>query len=119
MNNKITHNDTAEKATGGSIITGLVFGVLAAAFLGPLLFISIANPDTGSTEIESSASAILTLVVGVMGMASCRIALLRLDGKLQLEFKVLFGLSVVIAALGLAMIGVYVSEMLPALGNFN
>jgi hypothetical membrane protein len=107
-----------DETNGGSVITGLVVGILAAAFIGPLLFISVNNPDMGSTEIKGSASGILTLVVGVMGMASCRIALLR-QQKLKLEFKVLFGLSVVIASIGLAMVGVYVAQTLPTLANFN
>jgi len=119
MSHENSNNNTDGVTTGGSVVTGIVFGILATAFFGPLLFLSITNPELGSSELESSAFGILTIAVGVVGMGFCRSALLRLDQELELQFKVLFGLSVVIAALGLASLSIYVAQVLPTLANFN
>lgn len=114
-----SNNNTAEVAIGGSVITGIVFGILAAAFFGPLLFVSITNPELGSSKLGSSAFGVLTIAVGVIGMGFCRSALLRLNQELELQFKILYGLSVVIAALGLAALSIYVAQIIPTLANFN
>lgn len=115
-----SNNNTVGVASGGSKVSGIVFGILAAAFLGPFLFVLITSPELSAMEGKSPIPVIVILMLGFIGLLNSvsvlnsDSALLR-DKETRFDLKVSLGCWLLIAITGLIVAGTYVGKTLPTL----